>query len=315
MFASLRALLTDLIDYAGLFPPARLPLDQAIRNYARYRQESDAWMLGRFIIPASRLEDLEFYHEELFRVNPPFVFSALGRGGGSLTEFLTNLRDDLRDIAAFRKRHGNRVAVEILETRLPPELADPSVPESDLSLYKTIRIFPLVGLFLFCEASGPMQDLLFQLRQMTGEQIGLKLRCGGLEASAFPSSEQVANALWHCLAAGIPFKATAGLHHPLPRFSGTGVSPVAVQARMHGFVNVFLAGVLAYARNLSIRQLRSILEDDNPRHFSFTEKAVGWGKHRATTAEIAAARREFVLSFGSCSFDEPREDLRALGWW
>ena len=46
MNASLRALLTGVVDYAGLFPPARLPLDEAIRNYARYRQGSDAWMLG-----------------------------------------------------------------------------------------------------------------------------------------------------------------------------------------------------------------------------------------------------------------------------
>ncbi len=117
MFASLRALLTELIDYAGLFPPSKLPLYQAIRNYARYRQEDDAWMLGRFIIPASRLEDLEPYHDELFRVNPPFAFSVLGRGGGTLTEFLGNLREDLRDIAAFRKRHGQCVTVDVLEIR------------------------------------------------------------------------------------------------------------------------------------------------------------------------------------------------------
>jgi hypothetical protein len=308
VFASLRALLTGLIDYAGLFPPARLPLDQAIRNYARYRQEDDAWMLGRFIVPAARLDDLEPYHDELFRVDPPFTFSVLGRGGGSLTEFLTNLRDDLRDIAAFRKRHGERVRVEVMETRLPPELVNPEEPESLLSLYKTLRVFPAVDLFPFCEAPGRAEESLDQLAQLPGERVGFKLRCGGLEASAFPSSEQVADALWRCLDAGIPFKATAGLHHPLPRFDAS------VQARMHGFVNVFLAGVLVYARNLSIRQLCSLLDDDKPEHFSFTHKAATWGKHRATTAEIAAARRDFVLSFGSCSFDEPREDLRSLGW-
>lgn len=309
MFGSLRTLLTGLIDYAGLFPPARLPLDQAIRNYARYRQEDDAWMLGRFIVPAARLEDLEPYHEELFRVDPPFAFSVLGRGGGSLTEFLTNLRDDLRDIAAFRKRHGTRVSVEVIETRLPPDLAEPNRLESVLSLFKTLRVFPAVGLFPFGEAPGRPEELLKQLAQLSGERVGFKLRCGGLDASAFPSSEQIADALWHCLDAGIPFKATAGLHHPLPRFDA------GVQARMHGFINVFLAGVLVYARNLSVRQLRSLLDDDKPKHFSFSDKAAAWGKHRATTAEIAAARREFVLSFGSCSFDEPRQDLRALGWW
>jgi hypothetical protein len=308
VFASLRALLTDLIDYAGLFPPARLPLDQAIRNYARYRQEDDAWMLGRFVIPASRLEDLEDYHEELFRVDPPFAFSVLGRGGDTLTEFLANLRQDLRDIAVFRKRHGSRVSVDVVELRLPAELTDPSLPESALSLYKTMGIFPVVDLFPFCEAPARPEDLLGQLAQLPGEQIGLKLRCGGLEASAFPSCEQVAAVLHGCLDSGVPFKATAGLHHPLPRFEDS------VQARMHGFVNVFLAGVLLYSRNLSLDQIRRLLDDDQADHFSFTHKGASWQKHRVSTAEIAAARRDFVRSFGSCSFDEPRADLRTLGW-
>jgi hypothetical protein len=300
--------LTELIDYAGLFPPARLPLDPAIRNYARYRQEDDAWMLGRFIIPASRLEDLEPYHEELFRVNPPFAFSVLGRGGGTLPEFLSNLRDDLRDIAGFRKRHGERVRVDVLETRLPPDLIDPSLPDSVLCLCKALRVFPIVDLFPFCEAPDRLEELLEQLARMPGERGGFKLRCGGIEASAFPSSEQVAAALQGCLNASVVFKATAGLHHPLPRFDAE------VQARMHGFINLFLAGVLAYSHDLSFEQIRLLLDDDQAKHFSFTAKQASWQKYRATTAEIAVARRDFVHSFGSCSFDEPREDLRSLGW-
>ncbi len=308
MFASLRALLTELIDYAGLFPPARLPLDQAIRNYARYRQGPDAWMLGRFVIPAARLEDLGPYHEELFCISPPFTFSVLGRGGNNLTEFLTNLRADLRDIAAFRKRHGSRVKVEVLEMRLPPDLADPRLPESASNLYKMLRVFSVVDLFPFCEAPGRAEDLLEQLVRLPGDHVGLKLRCGGQEASAFPSSAQVAALLQGCLDAGVPFKATAGLHHPLPRFDAT------VPARMHGFINIFLAGVLAYSRNLSPEAIRSLLDDDQADHFSFTAKEARWQKYRATTAEIIAARRDFVRSFGSCSFDEPCADLRTLGW-
>ena len=154
---------------------------------------------------------------------------------------------------------------------MPPDLAD-SQPESILNLFKTLRVFPAVDLFPFCEAPGRPENLLEQLALLPGERVGFKLRCGGLEASAFPSSEQVADALWHCLDAGIPFKATAGLHHPLPRFDA------GVQARMHGFVNVFLAGVLAYARNLSVRQLRSLLEDDKPKHFSFSRQGGGLGE-------------------------------------
>jgi hypothetical protein len=308
MFASLRALLTGIIDYAGLFPPAKLTLDQAIRNYARYRREAEAWMLGRFIVPAARLEELEPYHDELFRFNPPFAFSVLGRSGATLPEFLANLRADLHDIAAFRKRHGDRVIVDVMEVRLPPDLADPRLPDSAESLYKTVRVFPAIDLLVFFEPPGPAAALLEQLGRLPCDDVGFKLRCGGLEASAFPSSSQIAEALCGSLDAGVPFKATAGLHHPLPRFDA------GVNARMHGFLNVFLAGVLAHAHDLTAEQIRPILDDDQASHFSFDDKRASWRTLRATTKAITAARQDFVLSFGSCSFDEPREDLRALGW-
>ncbi len=50
-------LLAGLIDYAGLFPPAALPMADAVARYARYRQGAHAWALGRFIVPAARLEE------------------------------------------------------------------------------------------------------------------------------------------------------------------------------------------------------------------------------------------------------------------
>lgn len=308
MTASLRVLLTEIVDYAGLFPPAKMTLDEAIRNYAQYRQEDDAWMLGRFVIPAARLTDLEPYGEELFQTGPPFAFSVLGRGGATFPEFLANLRADLADIATFRERHGERVSVDVFETRLPADLADSLVPNSALNLLKTVQVFPAVGLRPFFEAPGRPERLIEQLARLPGDEIGFKLRCGGLEASAFPASQQVALALRGCLAAGVPFKATAGLHHPLPRFDDS------LQARMHGFLNLFLAGALAYFRGLSLEQIGVLLDDDRPGDFKFTHKEARWRNVRISTAEIATARRDFVVSFGSCSFEEPRQDLRALGW-
>jgi hypothetical protein len=195
-----------------------------------------------------------------------------------------------------------------LEVRLPPDLADPNAPDSTENLFKTVHVFPAVDLLPFCEAPGRPDGLLMQLAMLPGQGVGFKLRCGGLEASAFPSSQQIAVALRACLDAGAPFKATAGLHHPLPRFDAE------MKARMHGFVNVFLAGVLASARNLDAEEIRPILDDENPQHFTFDRRAAKWRGLRATTAEIVAARSEAVLSFGSCSFEEPCADLRALGW-
>src|SRR5262249_38895006 len=106
---------------------------------------------------------------------------------------------------------------------------------------------------------------------------------------------------------GVPLKFTAGLHHPFRHFDR------ALQTPMHGFLNVFVAGVLAHARGLQEGQVRDILADEDPGHFAFDATGLSWKEWRATTEEIAAARRHAVLSFGSCSFDEPREDLRARG--
>src|SRR3954447_588364 len=97
MTASLRALLANVIDYAGLFPPAQLPLDAAIRNYARYRAEPESWMLGRFICPAARLAELSPYVDELFGDGRPLAVSALGGQ--------QSLRQDGEIIASFRDRH------------------------------------------------------------------------------------------------------------------------------------------------------------------------------------------------------------------
>jgi hypothetical protein len=140
------------------------------------------------------------------------------------------------------------------------------------------------------------------------EVIGYKLRCGGEEPSAFPSPEVVARCLRQCLDANVPFKATAGLHHPLRRFDG------ALQTHMHGFVNLFGAGVLAGARGLNADQIQEILIDEDPSHFVFSDDQFSWKNWSVSTGDITSLRQKALLSFGSCSFNEPRDDLRALGW-
>jgi hypothetical protein len=136
---------------------------------------------------------------------------------------------------------------------------------------------------------------------------GFKLRCGGLHASSVPSSEDVAFVIIACRVCRVPLKFTAGLHHPMRHFDA------GLKTHMHGFINVFGAGVLAHARHLNEDQVRAIIEDEDPQDFIFEDDGFRWKDWRATTEEIVAARRE-VVSFGSCNFDEPREDLRKLGW-
>jgi hypothetical protein len=137
---------------------------------------------------------------------------------------------------------------------------------------------------------------------------GLKLRTGGTDALAFPSSRQLAIAIIATRDAGLGWKATAGLHHPLPH------SDRQLGAGMHGFVNLLTATVLAHVEQLDAHEIEQILEDDNSHDFEWADDCLRWRGHKASIAQIEAARRGALRSLGSCSFDEPRQELRALGW-
>jgi hypothetical protein len=328
MKASLRALLAGIIDYAGLFPPAQLLLDQAVRNYLRYRQEPESWMLARFICPAAKLEQLANLLEESAG-GSGFVLSVLAEGGKTVREFLTGIEHDLSLLSGLREGVWRHTKVELLEVRFLP-FVDARNPLPDLNNLAEVNwellrnVLPSLKLFheiaLGADWRSSVADALRNVKppisarfpelreQMKPWQAGVKLRCGGLQASAFPTPEQVAFTISACRDAAVSLKFTAGLHHPIRHFD-TGL-----QTKMHGFINVFVAGVLACARGLGAEQLQSILEDEDARHFIFTDDGLRWKDHQATTDEIGAARQNFVTSFGSCSFDEPRDDLRALGW-
>ena len=306
---SLRTLLTSVIDYAGLFPPAGLTMDQSVSSYLRHRSEPDGWMLGNFVCPAARLGELAAFSKQIAASAQPIRVSALGRGGA---EFMAGLNADLADIDACLDRHGGKVVVPVLEMKLPVELLSYDHRLRDL-LAAVAEATVISRMALFFEAPPDDVDRLDGLLSAIQETpfaalAGYKLRTGGLEASAFPSCSRVALALAQCLRAGVPMKATAGLHHPLPRFDA------GLQARMHGFINLLLAGVLGQVHPLSPTTLQEILEEEDPLQFSFSDDHLAWRDLRATTEQVGRAGRTAILSFGCCSFDEPRDDLRALGW-
>lgn len=306
MQASLRTLLTGVLDYAGLFPPAKLPLDQALRCYARYREESDQWLLGRFVISAGRLEELRPFVPTLFAAGPPLALSVLGRPANNDADFLEGLTLDLEAVANFRAEHGPRATVDVLETRLPasPGMVELIRESSDQAEQNQLFPFFEIGL------AGDWRTTLTRAVHgcSTVGRAGLKLRCGGQEPSAVPSVEQVAGVIAECALARVPLKFTAGLHHPLRH------QEPAFRTALHGFINVFVAGVLAAEHQLPATTLGQLLQEESPGAFRFDDAGVEWREWQAGTAEIALARQYTVTSFGSCSFDEPRADLRGLGW-
>lgn len=312
----LQALLAQIIDYAGLFPPAGLPLDEALRNYAHYRRAPDAWMLARFVIPTRRLPDLADFRDVLAS-NPPFVFSVLGTGGDDVSTFLDALTDDVATIQAFHAEHAGLVRADVMEVRLPAALQGGSATDIAGFLNAADERVADLGLNLFIEV--PFDDALRTTapsllhamaafnRVREDVTVGLKMRTGGLEPEAIPSPEEVAFVVCACRDAGVHFKATAGLHHPVRHVDEH------VGTLMHGFFNLFAGAALAVVHDLDEAALVEILNDDDPEHFRFTGYDVAWTDLSAPADAVARTRETLAISFGSCSFDEPRQDLRNLG--
>jgi hypothetical protein len=241
---------------------------------------------------------------------------------------------DLGMISHFRSSFPIEVRLDTYEMRLaysphreqlPPTLDIPlglkkpwpkAGTDADPWLALSAPIFSdpyLTGVMLCFEAApgiepGPLIDGIARLRLSPLAprkwQGVFKLRCGG---QTVPAAEQVASAIIACRDAGVPIKFTAGLHHPIRHHD-----PQSAMS-MHGFINLFVAGVLAHARRLTAVDLLPIIEETDPIAFTFDGAGVRWRNHSATTEEIVEARKQ-VLSFGSCSVDEPRDDLRQLGW-
>jgi hypothetical protein len=156
----------------------------------------------------------------------------------------------------------------------------------------------------YCEAR------VEELGEVKGIGSFAKLRTGGLTPNSIPSVPLVAEYIAACARLKLPFKATAGLHHPIRSRRRLTYEPDAPEAIMHGFINLFLAAAFAWQ---GVKSIDPILAEEDPAAFRFDESAQ-WRDLSLTAGQIASARAEFAHSFGSCSFDEAVEDLETLGW-
>jgi len=296
--ASLRALLNRLIDYAGLFPPAKLDMATTVSNYAKYLKSPDSWMMGRLIVPVSRLEELEREAEallprELDGEFEPWQISALVAEAEGAP-----LERDLAAIEAFNQRHEDEGAGLAIIDVVELKGESPAAIDDALELISD-------DYFAFFEAPID-RDPRGLIAALVDGDAGAKVRTGGATADAYPAPEHLARFIAACAAANVPFKATAGLHHPFRHESA------AIKAREFGFLNVFVAGCLAQTHELAASELVQLLEEESLAAFTIDDEGIEWNGHRIRTENIEDVREEFAVSFGSCSFDEPREGLRTL---
>ena len=298
---SLRALLAHSIDYAGMFPPCSLGLEAALRNQAAYVRSPHAWMLGAFVLSTEQFDATKQLLSQ-FDAQHPLRVAALGPKAASADAFFEALDETEAAIRSLSRHNVDLISISHLEMFLPHDVDVTSLQEATSILG---------DLAVFWEAPPDTAEQTIALlagfnSDADSPTFGYKLRAGGVTADAFPTSMQIAKALVTPATHQLPIKFTAGLHHPLRQYRQE------VQTKMHGFLNVLGAAVLAAEHRWDTNQTALMLEDENVDSFSFTDDFFAWREWRIDTKRLQY-RRRFVVSFGSCSFDEPREDLRALG--
>lgn len=277
--AAVRAALERLIDYAGLFPPALLPMQEALEEYDRARAGAEAWMLGRFVVRVSQLPEI-------------------------------------RDLLAGRERVELSViaAPEAFElvaqarTENWAEIAMIEVPLGELTIADCAARAKRAGLrdvpaFVELPRGGDAAELSVAMEALAAWRLGAKLRCGGIEPEAYPSIAEVAAFLAAAQDAGTRFKATAGLHHPVRHFDReVGVS-------VHGFLNLLAAAALL--PHVDCSTLEAIVGEEDPSAFELGH-SLRWRDREIEAGELTLMRGTRFVGYGSCSFTEPIEDLRTL---
>jgi hypothetical protein len=296
--SALRSLLRGSIDYAGLFPPAGLDMAAAVANYASYRDGAHAWALGRFVAPARRIGEFESAAAGLL---PPSPSPAPWRVAALLG---ADPAADIRALGELNCRHTadgeGAVAADVVEGKA----------DSVEAVERLLRqVPPYLQAYVEIPIAGDPAPLVAAIGRAGGRA---KVRTGGITPDAFPATADVVRFIRSCLSTKVPFKATAGLHHPLRAEYRLTYEPGSVRGTMFGFLNLFLASAFM-ADGLDDRQAGLLLEEPDRDSIRFDDAGVEWKGRRLGLDAIRRSREEGIASFGSCSFLEPIGDLESLG--
>lgn len=277
------ALLADLIDYAGLFPPAALDMHTAVRNYLEFGRSARRRALGRFILDLDRF---------------PYLWDAAGDYvHGMRLSVLAGPQSDWDDLRRLVDKGYIIDTVEI-KASSPDEIARLATHVPD-------------GMVAYFEIPSAASNESFDAVEAAGARI--KLRMGGVCADAFPSTQAVAHMLDQIARRRMIFKATAGLHHPVRANYPLTNAPASPTATMHGFINLATAAALLHFGG-DVADAFEALEELQPDAWRVGDSAILWREYGWNADELREVRRQFFVGFGSCSFEEPIHELEALAW-
>jgi hypothetical protein len=289
---AIHILLQNAIDYAGLFPPAALDMQAAVDNYADYRRGGESWALGRFVLPAGRLADFSRAGNRIGAAPAPAERWLLAALAGS------DLEADLAAIEDFNQQ--SRLArVDTLEVK-----ADSANSIGDIMGRLTGHLQTYVEI----PVDRDPTPLLTTIRRMGGRA---KVRTGGITRDAFPTPSELIRFVAACVHSRVPFKATAGLHHPVRAEYRLTYAPDSEQSPMFGFLNLFLAAGFLNV-GMDEQQAHDILQESSPAAFRIEDDGISWRGRALDLHDLRQTRQEVMVSFGSCSFTEPLSELQLL---
>ncbi|MEJ7758681.1 MAG: hypothetical protein WKF55_03700 [Gemmatimonadaceae bacterium] len=296
---ALRAFLSEMIDYAGLFPPAGLSMSEAVKNYSEYLTGADSDLLGRFVVPADRIDE---FADAAMNFLPrseratPWRVSAIARG---------DLAAVKKDLLEFNCSHwsGSDLGHAVIDS---VEIAVNGETEIESAAMTVSGAFET---FLEIPATLDPSSLIHAIGR-SGARA--KIRTGGVVSEAFPNAAAVVRFITACNAQGVRFKATAGLHHPLRASYALTYDAGSPTAPMFGYLNVFLASAFVHV-GFPETTVTEVLEEGDSRTMTFDDHGVEWRGHRISREQLSATRNELARSFGSCSFHDPVAEARQLG--
>jgi len=314
------ALLASSIDYAGMFPPASLSLNETLQNYFSFRKKgTHPYLLKRLVLGI----------EEVKKLNPSLLFengsdgspvdiTVLGRQhtSSSYQDFVKTIDWDLREMRRIQERYEHSSALVRLvgyETKLPSKISDPGE-----GITSGEYIFPALEqmeqiwtgkmeAYFEVGFEGAWKETTTAVAQILREwgiecegslaQPGLKIRTGGQYT---PTPEQLAWVISECAKNETKIKTTQGLHHPI------------THENEFGFINFFAAVAFAFVLSeeaFNFSQLVDCLSEKQKEAFSFKKEVFSWKDISLSLEQIETARSMHQACFGSCSLNEPDQFL------
>lgn len=301
--STLQALLINLIDYAGLYPPAKLDMLPAVTQYAQCQSDIHSWMLGHFICPTNRFSEFESAISQLHQNNKDNGSSNANNliANWSVSALVGNqIESGLISIDNLLQRQN------LNQNQIPSQIIIENIEAKIDSVHNIDDALDIIHDNITAWFEFPLtDDFRGYITALAGTDHGAKIRTGGITPDLYPSCETLAKFISTCHNANVMFKATAGLHHPLRHYNKN------VGTMEHGFLNLFTAACLCKTHNLKETQIQPILEIEDPQQFKFENDSLKIFNYTLTTQQIQSSRN-WAKSYGSCSFSEPIDDLISL---